>query len=211
MLANEGNVFEEIKKFRRISRNFSSRIDNKVGANAIANQFASIYENLYNRVELDNEFYLLQENIALGVNEESQKRLEQVNEALVRKAVDLLKPNNRDALYDMSSDYYKNAPPELISHLTNLIKIYLTHGYVPHVILLCSLIPIVKDNLGDITSSENYRAIAGGCLLLKLIDLVIILLEGDKLSFDCMQFAYQVKSSTTMCTWTTTAVIDYFN
>ena len=123
-------MFKEIKKFRRKSRNFSSRIDNKVGANAIANQFASIYENLYSRVELDNEFYLLQENISSGVNEASRKCVEQVNEALVREAVDLLKPNKRDALYDMSSDYYKNAPPELISHLTNLIKMYLTHGYV---------------------------------------------------------------------------------
>ena len=31
-----------------------------------------------------------------------------------------------------------------------------------------------------------------------------------KLDFDAMQFAYQVKSSTTMCTWTVTSVIDHF-
>ena len=153
-------MFQEIKKLRGKSRNFSSRIDDKVGAEAISNQFASIYENLYNRVELGNEFYHLQEKIALGVNEDSRKRLSQVNEILVKKAVDLLKPSKRDALYDMSSDYYKNAPPELIYHLTQLIKTYLSHGYVPHVILLCSLVPLVKDNLGIITSSENYRTIA---------------------------------------------------
>ena len=99
----------------------------------------------------------------------------------------------------MSSDYYINAPDELITHLTHLFKLYLGHGY--------GYIPPV----GDMTSSENYRAIAGGFLLLKLVDLVIILLEGDKLDFDCMQFAYQVKSSTAMCTWTATAVVDYFN
>ena len=69
----------------------------------------------------------------------------------------------------------------------------------------------MKDNLGDSTSSDNYRAIAGGCLLLKLIDLVILLLEGNKLTFDEMQFAYQAKASTTMCTWTVTSVIDHFN
>ena len=68
----------------------------------------------------------------------------------------------------------------------------------------------MKDNLGDITSSDNYRAIAGGCLLLKLIDLVILMLEGDKLNFDTMQFAYQAKASTSMCTWTVTAVVDHF-
>ena len=76
---------------------------------------------------------------------------------------------------------------------------------------MCTLLPLVKDNLADITSSDNYRAIAGGCLLLKLIDLVILLLEVNKLNFDEMQFAYQAKASTTMCTWTVTSVIDHFN
>ena len=68
----------------------------------------------------------------------------------------------------------------------------------------------MKDKLGDITVSDNYRAIASGCLLLKLIDLVVLRLEGEKLGFDEMQFAYQAKSSTTMYTWTVTNVVEYF-
>ena len=55
----------------------------------------------------------------------------------------------------------------------------------------------------------NYRAIAGGCLLLKVVDLVILLLEGDRLSCDLLQFGYQANASTTMCTWTITFIIDY--
>ena len=46
-------------------------------------------------------------------------------------------------------------------------------------------------------------------MLLKLIDLVILTLEGEKLSFDEMQFAYQAKDSTTMCSWTVTSVVDH--
>ena len=87
----------------------------------------------------------------------------------------------------------------------------LIHGHVSPVVLVSTIVPLVKDKLGDITASSNYRAIAGGCLLLKLIDLVILLLEGEKLGFDVMQFAYQAKSSTTMCTWTVTSVIEHFN
>jgi hypothetical protein len=60
------------------------------------------------------------------------------------------------------------------------------------------------------TSADNYRAIAGGCLLLKLIDTIILLLEGEKFGCDVLQFGYQAKSSTTMCTWTVTAVVDHF-
>ena len=138
-------------------------------------------------------------------------QLERVNEDLIREALNKMKGNKRDAIYDTVSDCYINGPPELISHLTSLVKLYLSHGSAPYFILLCTLIPLVKDNLGDITSSDNYRAIAGGCLLLKLLDIVILLLEGDKLKCDELQFGYQAKSSTIMCSWAVTAVIDFYN
>ena len=70
--------------------------------------------------------------------------------------------------------------------------------------------PLVKDNLGDITSSDNYRAIVSGSLVLKLLDIVILLLEGDKLGCDPMQFRFPANSSTTMCTWAVNTVIDHY-
>ena len=76
---------------------------------------------------------------------------------------------------------------------------------------MCTLLPLVKDKFGNITCSNNYRAIASGCLLLKLLDIVILLLEGDKLSFSELQFAYQANVSTTVCSWAVTSVVDYFN
>ena len=69
----------------------------------------------------------------------------------------------------------------------------------------------MKDNLGDIANSNNYRAIAGGCLLLNILDLVILLLESDKLRFSELQFAYQESTSTTVCSWAVSSVVDYFN
>ena len=68
----------------------------------------------------------------------------------------------------------------LVTHLTNILNTFVLHGSIPYFILVCTLLPLVKDNMADITSSENYRAIASGSLLLKLLDLVILLLEGDK-------------------------------
>ena len=47
--------------------------------------------------------------------------------------------------------------------------------------------------------------------MLKVIDLVILSLKKVKISFYCMQLAYQVKSSTSICTWTVTVVNDHFN
>ena len=82
----------------------------------------------------------------------------------------------------------------LATHISNLVRTFLIHSAVPSFILLYTLIPLVKDGLGDITSSKNYRAIAGGCLLLKILDIVILLLEGDKFKCSNLQFAYQSMS-----------------
>ena len=44
------NIFKEIKKYRGNSSTISSRIDEEVGAENIANHFATIYRDLYNKV-----------------------------------------------------------------------------------------------------------------------------------------------------------------
>ena len=108
----------------------------------------------------------------------------------------------------MVSDQFINAPSELYQHLVWLIKSFLLHRYMPENLLVCSLFPLLKDNLGDMTKSENYRAIAGGCLLIKLNNIIIILLESERLSYDELQFAYQKNTSTVMCSWSVTSVID---
>ena len=109
------------------------------------------------------------------------------------------------------TDCLISGPPELVSHLTNLIRAFISHGEVPLSILVCTLLPLVKDNLGDLTQSDNYRAIAAGSQILKLLDIVILILEGEKLGCDQLQFEFQPKASTTMCSWAVTSVLDKHN
>ena len=205
------DIFKEVRKFRGKSNTASSRIDDEVGSKNIASHFAGIYSELYNRVENGTRLGEISDRINSGIDNMSRVQLNRVDENLIRKALKKMKSNKRDAVFDTVSDCYINGPPELVSHITTLVKMYLSHGNVPNFVLLCTLLPLVKDKLGDITSSDNYRAIAGGCLLLKLLDIVILLLEGDKLSFSELQFAYQANVSTTVCSWAVTSVVDIFN
>ena len=166
---------------------------------------------MYNKVDLGDDFDQLCNQVNQEVGEHSLTQVDKINEDLLKQALKMMKGNKGDALFDIQSDCIINGPPELLTHLTNLVKSFIMHGSVPFFILLCTLLPLVKDNLGDITSSENYRAIASGSLLLKLLDIVILLLEGDKLVCDQLQFGFQPKSGTVMCSWTASAVIDHFN
>ena len=160
LLQGGGNLFKEIRKFRGAVSTFSSRIDEEVGAHNIANHFADIYEKLYNKVELGNEFDNVCNRIQNGVNEQSQLQLSRISEQVIKDALNLMKEKKNDAIFNITSDLYLNGPPELITHLTNLLQMYLAHGSVPFIILLCTHLPLVKDNLGDSTSSDNYRTIA---------------------------------------------------
>ena len=76
----------------------------------------------------------------------------------------------------------------------------MVHGQVASILLLCSLIPIVKNGVGDLTSSDNYRA----------IDWVKLLSQGEKLASHELQFGYQQLSSTVMCTWAVSSVVSHF-
>ena len=77
-------------------------------------------------------------------------------------------------------------------------------------LLLATLVPLIKDKLGSINDSKNYRSIAMSSLVLKLLDWIILILFGDALGVDELQFAYQPGSSTTMCTWAAVETINYF-
>ena len=198
LLGGKASIFQEIKRFRGSGAGLSSRIDDEVGGKNIANHFAEIYSDLYNKVDLGDDFDQLCNQVNQEVGEHSLTQVDKINEDLLKQALKMMKGNKGDALFDIQSDCIINGPPELLTHLTILVKSFIMHGSVPFFILLCTILPLVKDNLGDITSSENYRAIASGSLLLKLLDIVILLLEGDKLVCDQLQFGSQPKSGTVM-------------
>ena len=128
----------------------------------------------------------------------------------VQSAINSLKPNKRDSVFDVTSFMYRNSLPNFSENLAKILRQSLIHGVLPDRVLLCTLMPLIKDSPGDITRRVNYRAIAGGCLLFKVLDLVIPSIEGDKLSTDTIQFAYKRNTGTSTCTWMVTAIVDHF-
>ena len=211
ILRGGSNIFTEIKKARGKNNNISSRIDDQVGAENIARKFANIYQKLYNQHTPGGELVQLEQEITENLGAKDLIDADRISVDVVQKALKQMKAGKNDAIFDIQSDCLTNGPPELTKHLANLLKTFTIHGSVPDFILVCTLLPLVKDNLADITSSDNYRAIASGSMLVKLLDLVILLLEGDKLTVDQLQFGFQAGSSTTMCTWTATTIIEHYN
>ena len=211
LLAGGANIFKEIKKFRGQSKDISTTVDGVTCSSDISDHFAEIYSELYSRHNLGPEFAEINQQINDSINHKLQSLLDRVNYDNVKAALNKLKSGKSDSTYGFTSDCLINSSDTLINHCVSLFKWFLRTGKIPASLLLCTLIPIVKDNLGDITSSDNYRAIAIGNLLLKWFDWLILILEEDKLSTDELQFGFQAKSSTSMCSWAVSAVVDHYN
>ena len=204
------NIFKEIKKYRGKVKNCSSTIDGEIGATNIAEHFAGKYEQLYNQNQLGEQITDLKNRLNRKISSQDMVEVNRITESVIRQGLKIMKANKSDAIFDFQSDCLIEGPPEVVTHLTNMIRIFILHGQVPDIILVCTLLPLVKDNLGDLAQSDNYRAIAAGCQILKLLDIVILILEGEKLRCDQLQFGFQPGASTTMCSWMVTSVIDQY-
>ena len=67
-------------------------------------------------------------------------------------------------------------------------------------LLACAFIPLLKSSK-DPSSTDSYRAIASSSLILKLFERCILLIWGDQLHSDSLQFGFKQRCSTGTATW----------
>ena len=72
---------------------------------------------------------------------------------------DKIKPHKSDPEFDIMTNGFKNGPEELYEHISTLIKIMLTHAHVSIDLLICAILPLIKDKNGKTDDSANYRGI----------------------------------------------------
>jgi hypothetical protein len=90
-------------------------------------------------------------SINVEIGNEAQVEIDRINPTLIKEALKNIKPNKSDPVCDFSSDFLNNAPGILFVHLAAMIRAFFTHGHVSSFLLLATLVPIVKDKLGDLS------------------------------------------------------------
>ena len=206
-LNGDADLFEEIKKLRKSPQSVANSIDGE--KEDIAGHFANIYSELYNSIDNTEELRKVSDDVNNGINFTHIHDVEKVTQDIIKDAAKHLKNSKSDPVFDFSSDCLSSGPDEVFFHLSIILKTFLIHNHVTACLLLATLVPIVKDKLGERCSSKNYRSIAISSLILKILDWVIIILFGVHLNLDPNQFAYQAGCSTMMCTWAALETIDF--
>ena len=141
---------------------------------------------------------------------DDMEAIEKINSVVIKEAIDKIKSNKSDPLYEFSSDLIKHAPDILYEQLALVIRSFVSHAHVTSSLLVATLVPIVKDKLADLCSSSNYRSIAISSLILKLLDWVILINYGDLLKNNTFQFGFQKLSNTSLCSWMMYETIDQY-
>ena len=177
----------------------------------IEEHFAGLYKTLYNSVDEQDTLQDVASIIDSKISNNCKEEIKKITPDIIKEAVSRIRPQKSDPVFNFTSDCLKNAPQSLYAHISNIIKNFLIHSHVSTVLLLSTLVPIIKDKLGNLCTSKNYRSIAISSLFLKIVDWVIILLYGDSLKLNDLQFAYQPNCSTNMCTWLVVETIDYLS
>ena len=121
-----------------------------------------------------------------------------------------MKPGKGDVSGSYTSDAFLNAPDSLFERLASVFRSWLIHGTVTLSLLACAFLPLFNGGIKDQSKTDSYRAIAGALLVLKLFDNVVLLLWGDRLSSDSLQFGFKRNTSTTQCSWLVMEVASHF-
>ena len=208
-LENDMDLFAEIKRQRSNDNEDDVTIDGAAGKD-IPGKFAEVYDELYNRCDDDEKVEQIKLDIKSKIGQADLKEVEKINSTVIKEAMDRIKSNKSDPLYEFSSDFLKHAPDILYEHLALVIKSFVMHAHVTSNLLVATLVPIVKDKLADLCSSKNYRSIAISSLILKLMDWVILLNHGHLLKNNYFQFGFQQLSNTSLCSWMVYETIDQY-
>ena len=204
------DIFSELKAMRNKGGHISKVNDGKNKQLEIAEHFKEMYQEIYNIHDDTAEFNRIKILNSNKINNTDLNIVNRITPAIVQKSIENFHNGKNDSFYEWRSDALKHAKELVATPLADLLKSMIIHGHIPPMFLLCSLIPIIKDNKASKMTSSNYRLIAITSLMLKILDHVVLDLFGSEMTPSYHQLCFQKGKSTSLCTWTVTETINYF-
>ena len=209
------DFWQEIRNVSAASRGHANVIDGVQGETGINEVFLNKYKSLYTSVPYDkNTMHNIENTVNHNVSISCCKGKCSVDHEIstddVVKAISKLKLFKADASFDLYSNNLMHGCNELYVHLSLLFKCILHHGHSPEAMNLSTLIPIPKNTKKAVSDSSNYRAIAIGSVVGKVLDHIIMFKNMDSLCTSELQFGFKSNHSTTQCTFVLQEIIDLY-
>lgn len=211
---NTKDFWEEISRLEGKSCNnvYPSQLDNTYGDKNISDLLAGKYSNLYQSVSYDEqEMILFKNEITERINKSSDESDVNITADEVEQALKSIKYNKREGCTEIMSDHIKYGTRKLFIYIAILLTCMVKHGFSPTNFGACTIKPIPKSMRKSLYDSDNYRSIALGSILCKVLDHIIIKKFPNVLSSSNMQFGFKSQHSTNMCTFVLNEVVHYYD
>ena len=189
-------------------------IDGVTGNGNIVNHFSEYFRSIYN----DSETALCAKLKAQYHNAFSKYASDHCHDSLLPHyiswdelvtALTDLKPGKSAATF-VKVEHILHGPPELMVHIHILFNAFIQHGYVCSEFLKGTIVPIVKDQSGDLFTVKNYRGVTLGSALSQLFEKCLLIKFGHCLSSDDLQFGYKRHHSTSHAMFALKTCVDHF-
>ena len=108
------------------------------------------------------------------------------------------------------AEHFFNAPLQLLERLQHLFNGMLMHEFVPWQFQTGTIVPILKDQLGDKGDLNNYRGITIAPIISKIIEHSLRIIFQPYLSTSSYQFGFKRKSSTSLAIHCLKETINYY-
>ena len=110
----------------------------------------------------------------------------------------------------VASEHYKYASDNLYVLLSLVFNCMIAYGYLPSKFMHTLIIPIVKDQKGDITNGDNYWPIDITSVTSKIVEFIILDKFLEKLGNTCNQFGFKKGLSCDLYIFSLKQTIDYY-
>ena len=100
---------------------------------------------------------------------------------------------------DICAEALKSAHHKVYVLLSLCFSSCLSHGYIPQSLIETTIVPIIKNKAGDLSSDNNYRPIALAKVISKVFESLILLRCEQFLTTADNQFGYKSRHSTDFC------------
>ena len=199
-----------IKGSKKTSCNLPDNVAGVSGEQLIVGDVWSVYCELYKYFDTSQQMADLKAQLNAQIGPGSSLEADLITGETVKKAATRMRPDKADVSGSFSSNDILNAPDIFFDLIAPVYRSWLIHGTVTLSLLACAFLPLFKGGLKDPSKTDSYRAIAGASLILQLFDYVVLLLWGDRLETDSLQFGFKSGTSTTQCSWLVMEVANHF-
>jgi len=128
---------------------------------------------------------------------------------MVEECIHSLKCGKAAGHDELTAEHVQNSHPVLTVLLSLLFNMIIVHSMVPDDFGRGIIIPLVKNNEGNKTSSDNYRGITLSTVLSKLFEMLLLNDLQSYLQSDSLQFGFK-KSSCSHAVFALRSVVEHY-